>query len=526
MNSGSIAESNMDVNEDNALAVPDSEINKSHDEKLYQNKLEGDADDEQPCAKRIKVSTSRINEPEGLACEIATENAVNAWVQCLKVISDKKAVKNFAIKRNSKGKRKRSYAGSKASTESFPIDKFPQRSGITWKVGAPIQAYEKNLWYEARIIDINCVKCLVKIHYLKWNSRYDLWLPMESDLIRSIENQISEPNVTKELYQQFNVGQNVLAKWKDNNFYEAVVKKCLGNDEYLVYFAPDGIQRKKHASDLKEYDISEVERINDPIKIATKQFVHYHGYELKVKEPKDQTLPTSEKPLEIQEDKLGKQNFINQITTKINEAEIETNSLIQCCFKENVSSEDLCKNKSSNLNNSSYIGKQESESEFSSLSVESSKEIQDEDESLLPKRSSSRKVSLPAKFANSEIFLISPVLKQLHHSTAAQNNALAQDEVCDTKRVSKKNKILPENLHDKKIIKENITSKSTKLICTKPFRRNETQMDILREHQKIKIVYWLLLKILLNHISELCSLIKMKTHFRKQYLQIKEEVGY
>ncbi|GIY96049.1 c2H2-type domain-containing protein [Caerostris extrusa] len=264
-------------NEDSNAKMDSDGLKKLVDNELHSPILATNSESEEVA--------SQIKEPEGLACEIATENAVNAWVQCLKGVSEENLSKNDAIKKHGK----------------------------------------------------------------------------------------------------------------------------------------DGIQRKKHASDLKECASKKVEQVKEPIKIATKQFVieedhnqykctfprctksfrkeklltshlkHYHGYEQHGKEQKDKTFST----------------------------------------------------------NSSHIPKQDPENDTSSSLLESAKEIQEVEESLLRKRSFTRKVSLPAKFANSEIFLTSPVLKQIRHSNGAENNDSELDEVSDTKHIFKKSKIASKSLMTK-----------------------------------------------------------------------------
>ncbi|GFQ97457.1 c2H2-type domain-containing protein [Trichonephila clavata] len=439
-------------------------------------------------------SASFRNEPEGLACDIATEKAVNAWVQCLENaslgLSDESPVKSD-VKKFGKGKRKRSHAGSESSTSPFPTDKLPQRPGITWKIGEPVQANEKGVWYNAKIIDINYIESSVKIHYLKWNSRYDSWLPMDSENLRSAQN--IKPVVKKSL-RKFAIGQNILAKWKDNNLYEAVVKKCLGDDEYLVSFAADGIQRKKHASDLKEFDYKDTESVLKPaiepvVKVATKRFVieedhnqykcsypgctksfrkekllashlkHYHGCENKEKVLKDMKL---DKPSKVLEDKSVNQTSaskgrIGKIKVT---SDVKNSSKNQVDFLPRVqekalqgktSSEMKTKNRSLVVEkktekeiaatkvsvsdkSSPHTSKHEVKKEFSSKSfcpnvdflLESPKEVSETDINILPKRSFTRKVSLPAKFANSEIFLTSPLLKQIRHSPCGKRNPSEQ----------------------------------------------------------------------------------------------------
>ncbi|GBN79854.1 hypothetical protein AVEN_126524-1 [Araneus ventricosus] len=479
-------------------------------------------------------NASLRNEPEGVACEIATEKAVNAWVQCLEGVgmglSEETPTKSDDIRKHGKGKRKRSHAGSESASSPIPTVKLPQVAGIVWKIGEPLQANEKGIWYNAKIIDINYVKGSVKIHYLKWNSRYDSWLPMESDRLRSAKNLKS---VVKKTVKQFVVGQNVLAKWKDNNLYEAVVKKCLGDDEYLVSFAADGIQRKKHANDLKEINFKKTETTFEPViepvvKVATKQFVieedhnqykcsfpgciksfrkekllashlkHYHGTEQKEAGPKEFVkTPSSvtEKSLKISEDKSLKQNFANKYKSEkikvTNESKVSADvrnlHKNHTYLKEKVASEiqsktpnktdtdhrkvkeSLLSKTSSNSKDVMQTPKNKAKKELSSklsapkaqLLHESPKENQEIDQNFLPKRSSTRKVSLPAKFASSDIFVTTPVLKQIRHS-GIQNNAFQLEEDGEGQILLKKNSAQNKPRDIKKSNTEDQTRRSLK----------------------------------------------------------------
>ncbi|KAF8771650.1 PHD finger protein 20 like protein [Argiope bruennichi] len=509
-------------------------------------------------------NTSLRNEPEGVACEIATEKAVNAWVQCLEGgmgLSEETPVKGDHVRRHGKGKRKRSHAGSENASSPIPTDKLPQIPGIVWKVGEPLQANEKGIWYDAKIIDINYVKASVKIHYLKWNSRYDSWLPMESDRLRSSQN--LKP-VVKKVIKQFVVGQNVLAKWKDNNLYAAVVKKCLGDDEYLVSFAADGIQRKKHANDLKEIDFKSetaFQPVTEPVvKVATKQFIieedhnqykcsfpgctksfrkekllashlkHYHGVKQKetgLKEAVKTPPLVSEKSPKMLEDKSIKQNFVNKYkpekikTSNENKAsadirhahknqhtglkervisEIQTKTPYKTDMDHRKIKESLMLKSSSNLKDAVQTPKNKMKKEFTSklsasktqLSHESPKENQEMDQSLLPKRSSTRKVSLPAKFASSDIFVTTPVLKQIRHS-GIQNNESQLDEDDETQILIKKNSA-QSKLRD--IKKSNIEDQTSRFLKKKTysltptynlkFRKPTSKIERLKFHDMTK----------------------------------------
>ncbi|CAL1278921.1 unnamed protein product [Larinioides sclopetarius] len=479
-------------------------------------------------------NASLRNEPEGVACEIATEKAVNAWVQCLEGVgmglSEETPAKSEHIRKHGKGKRKRSHAGSESASSPLPTVKLPQVPGIEWRIGEPLQANEKGIWYNAKIIDINYVKGTVKIHYLKWNSRYDFWLPMESDRLRSAQN--LKPAV-KKIVKQFVVGQNVLAKWKDNNLYEAVVKKCLGDDEYLVSFAADGIQRKKHANDLKEISCKKTEAVFEPaiepvVKVATKQFVieedhnqykcsfpgctksfrkekllvshlkHYHGSEQKEAGPKEsvKTSPSvTERSPKLSEDKSLKQNFANKYKSEkikvSNESkvsadvknlhknhtdlkekvasEIQSKTLNKTDMEHQKVKESLLSKTSSNTKDVMQTPKTKVKKELSSklsapkpqLSHELPKENQEKDQSFLPKRSSTRKVSLPAKFASSDIFVTTPVLKQIRHS-GIHNNAFYLEEDGEDQILLKKNSAQNKPHDIKKSNAEEPTTRSLK----------------------------------------------------------------
>lgn len=412
-------------------------------------------------------NSSLRNDPEGVACELATQKAVNAWVQCIAGVSmenqEENSVDNDLSKRRGKKKRKRSNTTSSNNSEPpvpMPLGAIvPRIEGICWKVGESVKVNEKSVWYEAKIIDINWVKNSVKIHYLHWNSRYDFWLPMQSERIRSSEGEKSP----KKPPVEYVGGQTVLAKWIDNNFYEAVIKKRLAEDEYLIAFVSDGIQRKKHISDIKDIDSNIVLPIVEfpVVKVATKQFVieedhnqykctfegctksfrkekllashlkHYHGYEEK---PKPQRLGSKPSTPKLDPIVKASENIKVESSSKLNISKQNSGVKVDqrkknlADFKSpNQSKEVFEKDKTkvspvagaSQKTKTPSSSKEPQESFKKSVPSEivypetSKPQVQDDDTS--GRRSNKRKVSLPAKFADSEMYITTPFLKQMHN---------------------------------------------------------------------------------------------------------------
>ncbi|KAG8190079.1 hypothetical protein JTE90_023051 [Oedothorax gibbosus] len=434
--------------------------------------------------------------PEGVASEIATVKAVNAWMQCLEGVSMDNPDENsqdMDLKKNNKKKRKRSHTtSSKDSEPPVPMPPgivLPQIEGVSWKVGESVQVYEKSVWYDAKIIDINWVKKSVKIHYLHWNSRYDFWLPMKSERIRSSE---SERPPTKKPHRQYVIGETVLAKWKDNNFYEAVVKKSLAEDEYLIAFISDGIQRKRNVSDIKE--LGEVAPIipyvAEPIvKVATKQFVieedhnqykcffegctksfrkeklldshlkHYHNYEeKKSRKPRPGPKPTtptlgqaikaSEVKANIKLEPISKPNASRMEQKRKNIVEFKSSNNAKEILEKGKGVESPGIRATPKLKKppSSFVSPTDLKNSMPPpgiISHEISTPEATEDDSS-GRRSNKRKVSLPAKFADSEMYITTPLFKQIHNerkSSSRQNRFSPTEEASSTPKFEVKRNV-------------------------------------------------------------------------------------
>uniref|UniRef100_A0A3Q3M9B6 Tudor-knot domain-containing protein n=1 Tax=Mastacembelus armatus TaxID=205130 RepID=A0A3Q3M9B6_9TELE len=64
----------------------------------------------------------------------------------------------------------------------------PDRSGITFEVGAQLEARDRHKnWYAATIEKIDYDKERVLIHYRQWSRRHDEWFHWNSPYLRPLE---------------------------------------------------------------------------------------------------------------------------------------------------------------------------------------------------------------------------------------------------------------------------------------------------------------------------------------------------
>lgn len=326
----------------------------------------------------------------------------------------------------------------------------PQRPGIVWKVGEALKVKEKLQWYDAKIVDLDFVKGKVKIHYLNWNSRYDSWLPMMSENIKSSD---ATKIPVKKSFKKFTVGQNVIARWKDSKMYSAIIKKFLGNDEYIISFIADGIQRKKHASDIQSIDSkntlnSSVGEEETSVKVATKEFKiredhnefkcfvsgcsksfrkekllashlkHYHDQSIS-----KEKMPVKYAKLSKSPEKPKKNKMINENSFSVKKGPKKEYKLDN--KKENHEQLPVIKT-DGNEEPEKKIGTEDIEipakKESNAVDLSESSKSSITKVANIPRRSFTRKVSLPAKFANSDIYVTSPLIKQIHKSCSKREH--------------------------------------------------------------------------------------------------------
>ncbi|XP_014300215.1 PHD finger protein 20 isoform X2 [Microplitis demolitor] len=111
-------------------------------------------------------------------------------------------------------------------------NKTANKLGLKFYPGAKLEAKDFNeKWYAARVVETDWAEREVLIHFDKWSSRYNEWIPMDSSRLRSFQMQ---PRDTK--MREFAVGERILATWADGRKYPAKVNAVLGDDKYDVLF--------------------------------------------------------------------------------------------------------------------------------------------------------------------------------------------------------------------------------------------------------------------------------------------------
>ncbi|KPP79590.1 PHD finger protein 20-like, partial [Scleropages formosus] len=143
----------------------------------------------------------------------------------------------------------------------------PNRRGITFEVGAPLEARDslKN-WYPASIEKIDYEEERVLIHYRQWSHRYDEWFDWSSPYLRPVDRiqlrreglkenssrsvrvsdrRITPLDETSNLAVVFHVNEKVLASWSDCRFYPAKVLSVNKDASYTVKFFDGVVQTVK-----------------------------------------------------------------------------------------------------------------------------------------------------------------------------------------------------------------------------------------------------------------------------------------
>lgn len=124
----------------------------------------------------------------------------------------------------------------------------PNRRGITFEVGAPLEARDslKN-WYAANIEKIDYEDEKVLIHYRQWSHRYDEWFEWTSPYLRPVERvQLRRQGLHDDASMPgFHVNDKVLASWSDCRFYPAKVTSVNKDGSYTVKFYDGVVQTVK-----------------------------------------------------------------------------------------------------------------------------------------------------------------------------------------------------------------------------------------------------------------------------------------
>ncbi|XP_061591611.1 PHD finger protein 20-like isoform X2 [Cololabis saira] len=131
----------------------------------------------------------------------------------------------------------------------------PDRSGITFEVGAQLEARDRQKkWYAATIEKIDYDKEQILVHYRQWSRRHDEWFYWSSPYLRPLERvslrrQGLNPSQPQPMFVS---GSRVLACWTDCRFYPAKVLKVNKDDSYTVRFY-DGVVRTVKPTKVKPF---------------------------------------------------------------------------------------------------------------------------------------------------------------------------------------------------------------------------------------------------------------------------------
>ncbi|XP_026224110.1 PHD finger protein 20-like isoform X2 [Anabas testudineus] len=131
----------------------------------------------------------------------------------------------------------------------------PDRSGITFEVGAQLEARDRHKnWYQATIEKIDYDKERVLIHYRQWSRRHNEWFQWNSPYLRPLERvSLRRQGLNAQLSQpMFVSGSKVLACWTDCRFYPAKILRVNKDDSYTVRFY-DGVVRTVKPTKVKPF---------------------------------------------------------------------------------------------------------------------------------------------------------------------------------------------------------------------------------------------------------------------------------
>ncbi|EFN82605.1 PHD finger protein 20 [Harpegnathos saltator] len=117
--------------------------------------------------------------------------------------------------------------------------KVLNKDGLKFYPGAKLEAKDFSekwqvllkIMYSAKVVETDWDEREVLIHFDKWNSRFDEWIPMDSSRLRVLQTPPKETKV-----RDFSVGERILATWADGRKYPAKVNAVLSNDRYDVLF--------------------------------------------------------------------------------------------------------------------------------------------------------------------------------------------------------------------------------------------------------------------------------------------------
>ncbi|XP_071569616.1 PHD finger protein 20 isoform X5 [Temnothorax nylanderi] len=246
------------------------------------------------CYSRPESSADSLNLPDSTEVTDNEYKATNPKEECKVSVKDKSTENSVdnkvntvamqlgivepetAMKTDSKDlKEELKLPGDKEFDKSEELKpKVLNRGGLKFFPGAKLEAKDFNeKWYSAKVVETDWDEREVLIHFDKWSSRFDEWIPMDSSRLRVLQSPQNEqawtPPSPEAKMREFSVGERILATWADGKKYPAKVSAVLSNDRYNVLF-DDGYAKivksskmTKIAANPTKVQDSQIEQLNE-----------------------------------------------------------------------------------------------------------------------------------------------------------------------------------------------------------------------------------------------------------------------
>lgn len=138
------------------------------------------------------------------------------------------------------------------------------RKDIIFKIGYKLEACDTTgTWYPSKVVAINEEDNQVLIHFVRWSSKYDEWMSMDSDQLRALTKEDDENSET-ESQKSFSIGKLVLASWSDNKKYPGQVLSVTSDGNYNIRFF-DGYRKKVKKSLVEQIPDDYQINFNSPL---------------------------------------------------------------------------------------------------------------------------------------------------------------------------------------------------------------------------------------------------------------------
>ncbi|XP_030752279.1 PHD finger protein 20 isoform X2 [Sitophilus oryzae] len=185
------------------------------------------------CKKKIKPKNQQIDAEQSLQKINITEAKVNTGIKNEQK-NDQSDPENADIKIEEKD---HSEIRINEETDAFDQHQRAQVSStannpINFAISSKIEVLDtNNIWYTAKINEVDYEENEILIHFEKFSNKYDEWISMSSPRLRPLQCN---------LIDSYQVGEACMAIWNDSQKSSAVITKKIDNNTYEVLF-DDGL---------------------------------------------------------------------------------------------------------------------------------------------------------------------------------------------------------------------------------------------------------------------------------------------